>query len=257
MRLLLTNDDGVHAPGLAALARALQADHEVWVVAPSSERSAQSHALTMHKPLRLHTHGPRRFGVTGTPADCVYLGLHHLMAEHRPDLVLSGVNFGSNLGSDVHYSGTVAGAREACLQGVPAVAISLERTEGPMHWETATQVAAAVVRRFSVHGIPPRVLLNVNVPNRPFAELRGLRTCRLGERFYEAQVEARVDPRGHAYFWLGGAHSHFGDDPNSDGPLLSSGFATATPLAADATATSALPRFSTWDGPVEAGAGAG
>jgi 5'-nucleotidase len=240
MRLLLTNDDGFHAPGLQALATALTEDHEVWVVAPSSERSAQSHSLTMHKPLRLHQHGERRFSVTGTPADCVYLGLHHVLASHPPDLVLSGVNHGTNLGSDVHYSGTVAGAREACLQGVPAVALSLERNDLPMNWETATAVAGRVVDLLRARTLPKGVLLNVNVPNVALGELRGLRACRLGERFYTAQVDARVDPRGRAYFWLGGSHSHFGDDADTDGPLLSTGWATVTPLAADATAHDAL-----------------
>jgi 5'-nucleotidase len=239
MRLLLTNDDGVHAPGLSALARALSARHEVWVVAPSSERSAQSHSLTMHKPLRLHAHGERRWAVTGTPADCVYLALHHVLADARPDLVVSGINHGTNLGSDVHYSGTVAGAREACLQGVPSVAVSLERGD-PLQWDTAAGVACDVVARVERRPLPAGVFLNVNVPNVAPDALRGLRACRLGERFYAPKVDARVDPRGQPYFWLGGPHSHFGEDPHTDGPLLSDGWATMTPLAADATAHGAL-----------------
>lgn len=241
MRILLTNDDGVEAPGLAALAEALRPDHEVWIVAPSSERSAQSHSLTMHKPLRLHGKGERRYSVTGTPADCVYLGLHHVLAAMPPDVVVSGVNAGTNLGNDVHYSGTVAGAREACLQGFPAVAVSLERTESKApHWATAGAVARRVVAGLAARPLPKGVLLNVNVPDVPETTLRGLRPCRLGERFYATRVDARLDPRGVPYFWLGGAHSHFGEDPETDGPLLSAGWATVTPLSADATAHAAL-----------------
>jgi 5'-nucleotidase len=247
MRLLLTNDDGVHAPGLAALARALAPAHDVWVVAPASERSAQSHSLTMHKPLRLHRLGDQRFSVSGTPADCVYLGLHHVLADARPDLVLSGINHGTNLGSDVHYSGTVAGAREACLQGVPAVAVSLERGD-PMRWDTAAGVVLQVVARLAAAPLPPGVLLNVNVPNVPPSALRGVRPCRLGERFYAPKVDARTDPRGQPYFWLGGPHSHFGEDPETDGPLLSEGWATMTPLSADATAHALLPALAPFGG---------
>jgi 5'-nucleotidase len=247
MRLLLTNDDGVHAPGLAALSRALAA-HETWVVAPTSERSAQSHSLTMHKPLRLHAHGDRRFAVSGTPADCVYLGLHHVLAAARPDLVVSGINHGTNLGNDVHYSGTVAGAREARLQGVASIAISLERGDGPLQWDTAAHVAARVVEGVGANPLPPGVFLNVNVPNVPLAALRGLRACALGERFYASRVDARVDTRGQPYFWLGGPHSHFGEDPETDGPLLEQGWATVTPLAADVTAHGALSAVRGWVG---------
>lgn len=242
MRLLLTNDDGFDAAGLGALAAALRADHEVWVVAPSTERSAQSHSLTMHKPLRLHVRGERRYAVTGTPADCVYLGLHHVLvgAGQRPDLVVSGINFGSNLASDVHYSGTVAAAREAVIHGVPAVAISLERSDAPMCWDTAGDVARRVVARLAARPGPSGVVLNVNVPNVERAALRGIKPCRLGDRYYDKKVDARLDPRGHPYFWLGGAHSHFGDDADSDGPLLSAKWATITPITVETTAMDAL-----------------
>ena len=145
MRLLLSNDDGIESPGLHILAERLRADHEVWIVAPATEQSAKSHSLTMGDPLRVEERGLRRFAVTGTPADCVYVGLHDLLPG-PPDAVVSGINRGTNLGGDVHYSGTVAAAREGALQGFLAVAVSLETGgEGPLHWETAASVGVRVL----------------------------------------------------------------------------------------------------------------
>jgi 5'-nucleotidase len=258
LRLLLSNDDGLIAPGLVALAEALSAEHEVWVVAPSSERSAQSHSLTMHKPLRLHPRQPRQWSVSGTPADCVYIALHHLMADSPPDLVLSGINSGSNLGSDVHYSGTVAAAREACLHGYPSIAISLHRhsevkssgakapQDDEQHWGTAVHVAKKVLAGWSSGPMPPKVFLNVNVPNVPLPQLQGLRACRLGERFYGVLVDERIDPRGRPYVWIGGPHLRFGDDAGSDGPSVEAGYATVTPLEANITDEHELVRLRSW-----------
>jgi 5'-nucleotidase len=248
LRLLLSNDDGLVAPGLVALAEALEEEHEVWVVAPSSERSAQSHSLTMHKPLRLQNRQSRRWSVSGTPADCVYLALHHLMAKSPPDLVLSGINIGSNLGSDVHYSGTVAAAREACLHGYPSIAISLHyhHEDTTHHWATAVHVAKRVLGSWTSGPVPPKVFLNVNVPNVPISSLKGLRSCRLGERFYGVLVDERVDPRGRPYHWIGGPHLRFGDDAQSDGPSVEAGYATVTPLEANITDEQELVRLRSW-----------
>jgi 5'-nucleotidase len=248
LRLLVSNDDGLHAPGLTALAEALSAEHEVWVVAPSSERSAQSHSLTMHKPLRLQERQPRRWSVSGTPADCVYIALHHLMVDDPPDLVLSGINSGSNLGSDVHYSGTVAAAREACLHGYPSIAISLHphREEIDQHWDTAVHVARRVLAGWTSAPVPSKVFLNINVPNLPIASLKGLRACRLGERFYDVLVDERIDPRGRPYLWIGGPHLRFGDDLGSDGPTVEAGYATVTPLEANITDEQELVRLRSW-----------
>lgn len=237
--MLLSNDDGADAPGLCALASALDADnrHEIWVVAPTSERSAQSHSLTMHKPLRAHHKGERRWAVSGTPADCVYVALHHLMRASPPDLVLSGINYGSNLGADVHYSGTVAAAREACLHGIRSIAVSLHRPpddpEQEMRWETAIHVVRRLLDAWTES--PKGVFLNVNVPNVLPERLRGLRTARLGERFYQSLVDERVDPRGRPYLWIGGPHIGFGEDSVTDGPSIAAGWATVTPLSADVT----------------------
>lgn len=256
MRLLLSNDDGVEAAGLLALAEGLQDEHEVWVVAPASERSAMSHSLTMHKPLRVRRMGERRWSVSGTPADCVYIGLHQLMAQAKPDLVLSGVNYGSNLGSDVHYSGTVAAAREACLAGFPSIALSLhyrplapglaDPDDETLHWTTAVSVARQVIAGWMAATPPPRVFLNVNIPNVPPDKLRGVRACRLGERVYEIVVDERLDPRGRPYVWIGGPHVRFGTESDTDGPLVETGHATVTPLSADLTNDPELVRLHTW-----------
>ncbi|MCB9688908.1 MAG: 5'/3'-nucleotidase SurE [Alphaproteobacteria bacterium] len=249
MRVLISNDDGVDAPGLQALTSKLsRSEDEVWVVAPATEQSAQSHSLTMHRPLRVIRHGERRFAVTGTPADCIYLALHHVMPE-RPDIVVSGINAGSNLGTDVHYSGTVAAAREACLQGLPAIAVSLESAHDPeraAQWGTATAIAERVIRSVVASPLPPRVFLNVNVPNLPLPEVKGLKAARLSDRFYQPFVEERHDPRGRAYLWIGGRHSHFSDDPDSDGPAIEEGWATVTPMMATSTVEELITSLKGW-----------
>jgi 5'-nucleotidase len=246
MDILVSNDDGIDAPGLATLAAVAAAFGTVWVVAPDRERSAQSHALTMHQMLRVHPAGERRFSVSGTPADCVYLGIHHLL-PNPPALVLSGINNGSNLGNDVFYSGTVAAAMEGCLAGFPAIAFSLHRGgDGERPWGTAAAVARRLIANVLADGLPDRTLLNVNIPDVPEDGLAGLRLAVLGRRRYHALVDRRLDPRGRPYFWIGGDHAEFEDIPNSDGPLMERGFATFTPLQPDHTALDAFERLAPW-----------
>ncbi len=246
MHLLLTNDDGIDAQGLRALHAAVEGLGTVWIVAPDKERSAQSHALTMHKPLFARQLGERRWSVSGTPADCVYLAIVRLLPV-RPDAVLSGINRGANLGYDVHYSGTVAAAREACLHGVSAASFSLHfGPEGPHHWDTASMVAGRVARAMLDHGTAPGVHWNVNVPDRPEAELRGLRAAPLGERRYGHQVETRRDPRGRTYHWIGGPPLHMAGEPHEDGPAVEAGWATITPLSITPHAVDALEQLRGW-----------
>lgn len=238
MKLLVTNDDGVDAPGLNALAGALAAVGEVWVVAPEREQSAQSHAFTLHKPLRVTEVGERRLAVSGTPADCSYAAIHGLVPT--PDLVISGINRGANLGSDVHYSGTVAAAREAVLQGVPSIATSLYIRKGQdvLQFERAAGVVCDLVRRVLHLGLdsvlPAGHFLNVNIPNGPSIE--GSRTTVLGRRRYTAAVEERLDPRGRRYVWIGGAPT--GQEPIEDGDVTwcQRDWVTITPLQLDPTA---------------------
>lgn len=243
MLILLSNDDGIEAAGLRALEAAMADLGDVWTVAPATEQSAKSHALTMHEPLRVTNHGERRFAVSGTPADSVYLAAHHLLPR-KPDIVVSGINRGSNLSNDVMYSGTVAAAREAASFDIPSVAISLwARTPDP-HWSTAQSVARTVVAEVIRNGLPKGVLVNVNVPDLP--TIRGVRVAPLGRRYYHPTVSVNTDPRGKKYYWIGGDHDRFDDSPESDGPLCEAGYAVVTPLHMDLTAHELLPGLGTW-----------
>ena len=241
VRILLSNDDGIEAVGLAALERAMAPLGEVWTVAPATEQSAKSHSFTMYEPLRANPAGPRRFAVTGTPADAVYLALHGLL-DHRPDLVVSGINRGSNLGTDVLYSGTVAAAREAAANDLPALAISLHVPEGStvLHWDTAVAVAAKVAVALIQKPLQVGIVLNVNVPNVVLSELRGFRVAPLARRRYAPLAKKSIDPRGKPYYWIGGAHERFDGEPEADGPLCLAGYATLTPMSLDMTAHGVL-----------------
>ena len=247
MKILLTNDDGLHAPGISALAEAVSDIGDLWIVAPHEERSGASHALTMNSPLRVVEHGPRRFASTGTPVDCVYLGIHSLLGG-MPDLVLSGVNKGANLGDDVLYSGTVGAAREAALNDLPALAVSLAVEGGgdELHFQTAARAAGLVIKQLTENPLPKGVFLNLNVPNVPWDALEGIQVCSLGRRHYEPWVERREDPRGKNYFWIGGAPLGSGMHEGSDGWWIRRGHAALTPLGLDATMADWIPKIEHW-----------
>jgi 5'-nucleotidase len=232
VRVLLSNDDGVHAAGLRALAAAFE-DHEVWVCAPDREQSASSHAISLHRPLRLHEVAPRWYSVDGTPTDAVYVGMNLVLKERWPDVLVSGVNHGPNLGNDVHYSGTVAAAMEGALLGVPAIAVSLAAPP-PHDFAPAARLAAELARAL-VAARPGRpALLNVNVPP---GVIRGWRLARLGKRTYGNEVVAKIDPRGRRYYWIGGEGGAVNHDiPGSDcNAVMEEGLASVTPLHLDAT----------------------
>ncbi|MSP55174.1 MAG: 5'/3'-nucleotidase SurE [Myxococcales bacterium] len=238
MNILLTNDDGFDAPGLRALEHALEGLGTLWTVAPLSEQSAKSHALSMRDPIRALERGPRAFAVTGTPADCVYLAVNQLLPG-PPDLVVSGINAGSNLATDVFYSGTVAGAREASCFGVRALAASLWISGGAEpHWAVAGRWVRQVAERMLSQPPTPGVLLNLNVPG--VEHPRGLKLATLGRRHYLPTVAARQDLRGKPYYWIGGDHERFEGPPNSDGHLCEAGWVTLTPLQLDHTAHDVL-----------------
>jgi 5'-nucleotidase len=228
VRILLSNDDGVHAPGLAALGAAFP-DDEVWVVAPDREQSASSHSISLHRPLRVVEVAPQRYAVDGTPTDAVYMGLNLVLRDRRPDIVLSGVNHGPNLGNDVLYSGTVAAAMEGALLGCPAIAVSLASRK-PEDFEHAAAFAAALARRvIAARGAP--VLLNVNVPP---GRVKGYRFVRLGKRTYGNEVVENVDPRGRKYYWIGGERPTNEDIPQSDcNCVFQDGLVSVTPLHLD------------------------
>jgi 5'-nucleotidase len=240
MRILLTNDDGYLAEGLRALAREVASWAEVWVVAPDRERSGSSRSITLHQPLRLTEltppPGPGCWHlVNGTPTDCVNLALHYVLAERPPDLVVSGINHGLNLGDDVNYSGTAQAACEAQHFAVPAVALSQEL--GDQSMAESAQVASRLLHALVEAGCPRRLLLNVNIPAAPS---RGLRWTRLGRRVYRDVVVAKTDPRGQAYYWLGGK-PHWEDDPGTDQQAILDGFVSVTPLRTASTNAEALP----------------
>lgn len=229
--ILVSNDDGVHAEGIRTLARVLAPLGRVYTVAPETEQSATSHAITLSRPLRLRQLEPCRFAVDGTPVDSVYVALHHTgLLPARPAVVVSGINHGLNLGSDVFYSGTVAAAREGALRGIPSVAVSLAR-DGDL--ELAGRIAHDLVQALLERrgDLADRVvLLNVNVPA---GRVRGVRTTRLGPRLYDEIVEIRTDPRGQQYLWIGGpAVTHLPSE-GTDTAAYEEGYASVTPLTID------------------------
>ena len=231
--LLVTNDDGIEAAGLAALAAAVAHLGRVVVVAPDRERSAAGHALTLRRPLRVRSRGSDWHEVDGTPTDCVHLGVFNLTGDRPPRLVLSGINRGANVGDDVTYSGTVAAALEGTLLHIPSIAFSVERdAEGRAAFGPAAAIAARVVEKALERGIPAGVLLNVNVPQ---GEPRGIRITRQGARTYRAAAIRRLDPSGRPYFWIAGADTTPADDPDADHVAVREGYVSITPLHADMT----------------------
>jgi 5'-nucleotidase len=231
--VLLTNDDGIDAPGLHALEVAFESLGEVWVVAPATEQSGVSSSLSLHDPVRVKRFGERRMAVTGTPVDCVYMALQHLLPR-QPAICVSGINIGANLGDDVLYSGTVAAAMEATLCDVPAVAVS-HAARGRQHdFSAAAQIARRVAEEVLARGLPREVLLNVNVPRGVSAEAP-LVVSRLGRRNYERRVTEQRDPRGGAYYWIGGAEIDFDDLPGSDCNAVAAGHASISPVHVDMT----------------------
>jgi 5'-nucleotidase len=240
--ILVSNDDGIRAEGVSVLAERLSDLAEIVVAAPDRERSATSHALTLARPLRADEVKPGYFAIDGTPADCVYLGVLHL-CPRKPALVVSGINHGLNLGSDFFYSGTVAGAVEAAIRGVPSFAISLER--GPREgFVAAAHFAHALARAILEHGLPSNTLLNVNVPNH--GSPRGYRWTRLGQRLYQDRVDVRTDLRGRRYFWIGGSELEVEDDAESDATAVRQSVVSVTPLDLDLTSHVLLSTLPGW-----------
>ena len=233
MHILVTNDDGIQSAALQQLRSRLSAFGRVSVVAPDRNQSATSQALTLHRPLRIHALGDDTWSVDGTPADCVLVAFHGKLMD-KPTLVVSGINHGPNMGEDVFYSGTVAAAIEGSLQGVPALAASLV-TRQPTDFAEPAQMVADLLRQLLERGLPERLLLNVNFPFRPRAELAGLQITRLGSRVYEDTLVRKVDPRGRDYYWIGGEDPVWRPEPGTDFHAAHSGFVSVTPMHLDLT----------------------
>lgn len=247
MLVLVTNDDGIHAPGLAALAAELGRLGRVAVVAPDRERSATGHSLTLHSPLRAEEIRPQWFAIDGTPTDCVNLGIHGLFRE-RPALVVSGINHGANMGDDITYSGTVAAAMEATLMGVPAFAVSLaNHSDAQVDYRPAARFAAHLARAVLERGLPRDTFFNVNVPALKDDQLQGVRLTRQGKRIYGDLVIENTDPRGRKYYWIGAGDLDFKDVEGTDFHAVHRGFISLTPLHLDLTNYRSFEELSTWD----------
>lgn len=245
MRILLSNDDGCQAPGLRCLAELLRANvDELTVVAPDRNRSGASNSLTLMNPVRVMRHPDGVMCVDGTPTDCVHLALTGLMT-HEPDMVVSGINAGPNMGDDVLYSGTVAAAMEGRHLGYPAIAVSSAGLS-PKHYETAARVTLTLIQRLKHERLPNDAILNVNVPDRPFEQLQGFEVTRLGNRHRaEKAIEAR-DPRGRTIYWVGNAGAEADCGPGTDFHAVANGAVSITPIDTDLTHYRALEKVGQW-----------
>ncbi len=237
-RILLSNDDGINAPGLKVLQRiAAKLSEDIWICAPETEQSGAAHSLTLHDPLRIRRLSPRRFAVNGTPTDCVLLALQEILKDDPPDLLLSGVNRGANMGEDVTYSGTVAAAMEATILGVPAIALSqnIENGQSKIHWPTAEKFAPKVIRSLCGAGWPEGSLINVNFPDCAPADAGPVELTRQGQRKILDNLDKRIDPRGRPYYWIGSLRSDAVAKPGTDLAAVEGRRISVTPIHLDLT----------------------
>lgn len=247
MHILISNDDGYQAPGLRCLAKSLSSIAQISVVAPERDRSGASNSLTLDFPLRPRYMEDGFVCVDGTPTDCVHLAITGLL-ESEPDMVVSGINAGANLGDDVIYSGTVAAAVEGRFLGLPAIAVSLATQQAPYHFETAARVAVELVERLRRDPLPSDTILNVNVPNLPWEALAGFEATRLGHRHKAEPVVRGEDPRGRAIYWVGPAGAEQDAGPGTDFHAVRNGKVSITPLHVDLTQYRALEKVASWIG---------
>jgi 5'-nucleotidase len=236
-RILVSNDDGIGSPGIQLLEDiARELSHDVWVVAPEQEQSAASHSLTTRRPLRMSEAGRQRYAVDGTPTDCVMLAVKHLLREGRPDLVLSGINAGGNVGEDLTYSGTVAAAMEATLLDIPAIALSQHFLDGePIPWETAARFAPEVIRRLTQIPWPDHTLMNINFPAATPDNVLGIAVTSQGKRAIADNLTERFDPRGRPYYWIGPIREDGVAEPGTDLAAINDKQVSITPIYLDLT----------------------
>ncbi len=245
IHILLTNDDGITADGLRYLKEAVRHLGTVTIVAPERQRSGSSHALTLDNPLRIQKLDEDTMAVDGTPTDCVLLAMRGLL-ERRPDLLISGINHGPNLGDDITYSGTVAAAFEGTLLGLPSVAISVCSWK-ECRFEAAARFAAVIAEEVLKHGLPPGTLLNVNVPSLPPEDIRGVRITKLGKRIYRDAIVRKTDPRGKDYYWIGGEPPISRGGEDTDFEAIEEGVISVTPLHLDLTDYKSIDVIKSWN----------
>ena len=248
MKLLLTNDDGIYADGLRALYRAFAPYHEVTVIAPDRERSAVGHGITLHSPLRCRLigsdNGMPGYAVNGLPADCVKLGIAEIL-EHPPDMVVSGINPGANVGVNVNYSGTVAAAKEAALFGIPAIAVSIAAGD-TFHFDDAARFVKCLADDVVRNGLDRHTFLNVNFPNLPYECTRGIRLSRQGLELFSESFDKRLDPRNQVYYWQGGEPPLSYQHSDTDSAVVDQGFISITPIKCDMTDYKGLEALKQW-----------
>lgn len=237
MRILLSNDDGIHAPGLKILEKiAHTLSNDVWVVAPELDQSGASHSLTLRDPLRIREVSEKKFAVNGTPTDCVMVAVTHIMKDQKPSVVLSGINHGANLAEDVTYSGTVAAAMEGALLGIPSVAISQVVNPGhPAKWATAEYYIPDILAQLLKIRFQENVFVNINVPNLVTQSVKGIRLCHQGQRQIDDNLVERIDPRGRKYYWIGAIEHDGSGDEGTDLATIQDGYISITPLSLDFT----------------------
>lgn len=250
MKILLTNDDGIHAAGIKALMEALSVDHEVYVIAPDSERSAAGHSITLNTPLRVEEVTPnfnikRAWKVSGTPGDCIKIGINAILEEEeKPDIVISGPNHGPNLGRDILYSGTVSAALEGAIYGYPSIAISVAgNTQSLCHFQYAAHFIRRLLINLDPNTVPEKSILNINIPSVPSEDITGLEVTKLGTRMYTDTYEKRSDPRGKVYYWLAGELITQDKEPGSDIEAIRNNKVSVTPVTFEITNTKEIKRL--------------
>jgi 5'-nucleotidase len=254
MHFLISNDDGITARGIQVLSARLQELGRVTIVAPDQDRSGASNSLTLDSPVRIHEIEEGKFRVTGTPTDCVHIALTGLL-QKDPDMVISGINAGANLGDDVIYSGTVAAAMEGRFLGLPAIAVSLVYQDKPRYYESAAETVALIVDRLRQDPLPADTILNINVPDLPWKEIGGIEVTRLGYRHRAEPTIREVDPRGRPMYWIGPAGAEQDAGPGTDFDAIRRGHVSVTPIHVDLTRYQALDQVAGWIAEIKLGTG--